>query len=356
MPCETALSGAVSNGHFDVTVILLQAGAVVSLSYVGADVLARAMARGFGAAVELLLSKSIQVGEWALEEAFKGISPRISDMLLDKISDVDAVAYFSNALLPASQEGHYDLTKALLERGAKTNVTDASGMSALSLAAGNGHESVFKLLLHHEALNFIDVNYKCHPLYAASRAGHSKIIQLLPLDDIGLDIIYESAVVALQFGSFDAVELLLKRFNPCQLGIQYNVLVEATRAAVRRGNHRLVKLLLQYGVDANTMGSNGSSLLHNMFIPERAPLGEKSVRIGFSRRMAMADLLLQYGARGSTPSPDAFGHVKQQYVEMVHALQSKVMFRERAGGRDFIPYQVSLETLEDGEIRLHVSR
>ena len=61
-----------------------------------------------------------------------------------------ANAYDSNgrtALMLASQEGHCQVVRLLLERGAKVDLQDSKGWSALMLACQAGHCEVAELLL-----------------------------------------------------------------------------------------------------------------------------------------------------------------------------------------------------------------
>ncbi|KXH46440.1 pfs domain-containing protein [Colletotrichum nymphaeae SA-01] len=285
-PWKTALGAAALNSHEEIVGILLDEGAVASLSSNGVDILAHY----WQTVIEVLRSTGVEVGERALEASKTSttVSLQISLMLLSKMSHADTVAYFSNVLVPVSREGHFEIAHALIERGANTNATNADGMSALSLAAAKGHEKIVKLLLHHEALVSIEFDYKCHPLYTASCGNQSKIIKLMPLDDIGADTVYESVLSALQFDCFDAAEELLKHFSPRRnrrVNIPQEILQNALQHACFHGKHRLVKKLLENGASANEVDKNGASLLQN---PYR------------SSRPVIADLLLQHSARGST--------------------------------------------------------
>merc|ERR1711998_338955 len=51
------------------------------------------------------------------------------------------------ALLVAAGGGHYSVAKFLIENGAKTNVKDNAGWTALHHAAQNGNEATVELLL-----------------------------------------------------------------------------------------------------------------------------------------------------------------------------------------------------------------
>ena len=52
-----------------------------------------------------------------------------------------------NALDRAAANGHKDVVKLLLDRGAEVNAKDGVGWSALHLAAREGHKDVVLLLL-----------------------------------------------------------------------------------------------------------------------------------------------------------------------------------------------------------------
>ena len=51
----------------------------------------------------------------------------------------------------AALKGHLKVVKLLLLRGAKVNIKDIRGNTALSYATGKGHASVCQVLLKHNA-------------------------------------------------------------------------------------------------------------------------------------------------------------------------------------------------------------
>ena len=95
---------------------------------------------------------------------------------------------FSGHNSDAAQEGHQDIVKFLLEKGADVNATMKDGRSALYKASKNGHTEVVRLLL--EAAD-IEVNAKdntvASPLYMASQEGHTEVVTLL-LEATDIDI------------------------------------------------------------------------------------------------------------------------------------------------------------------------
>ncbi|KAK1468711.1 hypothetical protein CMEL01_00478 [Colletotrichum melonis] len=332
-PRKTALEAAALNSHEEIVGILLNEGAVASLSSTGVDILARY----WQTVIEVLRSTGVEVGERAVEASMRSItlSLQISLMLLSKMSHADTVAYFSNVLVPASREGHFEIAHALIERGAKTNVTDADGMSALSLAAAKGHEKIVKLLLHHEALVSIEFDYKCHPLHTASCGNQSKIIKLMPLDDIRADTVYESVLSALHFDCFDAAEELLKHFSTRRnrrFNIPQEILQNALQHACFHGKHRLVKKLLENGASANEVDKNGVSLLQEMYR---------------SSRLIIADLLLQHSAKGRTQEFTIDPHFIIQCERFFLGVAGVAKIYKRR--EDYLAYNVCVEIGEGGK-------
>lgn len=73
----------------------------------------------------------------------------MADFLIKAGANIELGA--STPLMEAAQEGHVELTKLLLESGAKVNATSATGDTALSYACENGHTDVADLLLKYNA-------------------------------------------------------------------------------------------------------------------------------------------------------------------------------------------------------------
>lgn len=77
----------------------------------------------------------------------------------------------------ASQKGHVDTVKLLLERGAQVNTVDGPyGNSALHVASWSGHTGVVRLLIDHAEL---EVNSKKKDGFMlASMNGHVDTVKL----------------------------------------------------------------------------------------------------------------------------------------------------------------------------------
>ena len=79
----------------------------------------------------------------------------------------------------ASQEGHDDIVRLLLDHGADANRSDNDGWSSLHAASQEGHDTVVRLLLDHGADVKRSDNDGWSPLHAASQGGHDTIVRLL---------------------------------------------------------------------------------------------------------------------------------------------------------------------------------
>jgi len=107
------------------------------------------------------------------QAAAEGDTARVAT-LLDVGTDVDAATpYGATALTYASDKGHTEVVRLLLERGADPNVEDTFyHQTPLAWALGKGHFDVAELLLEHGATG---AEYQV--LFAAARAGHTGLAQ-----------------------------------------------------------------------------------------------------------------------------------------------------------------------------------
>ncbi|XP_070555789.1 serine/threonine-protein phosphatase 6 regulatory ankyrin repeat subunit B-like isoform X2 [Ptychodera flava] len=82
-------------------------------------------------------------------------------------------------LLVASEQGHIEIVKILLQHNARVDVFDEHGKAALHLAAENGHVEVADVLLWHKA--FVNAKSKLGvtPLHLGAQSGFNKLVKLL---------------------------------------------------------------------------------------------------------------------------------------------------------------------------------
>eukprot|EP00733_Pompholyxophrys_punicea_P001353 Pompholyxophrys_punicea_v1_NODE_640_length_1540_cov_18.216835.p1 type:complete len:209 gc:universal NODE_640_length_1540_cov_18.216835:373-999(+) len=87
-----------------------------------------------------------------LYSASRGNIEGVQLIIENELIDIDTGDYDKRtALHVAAGEGHYDIVKYLVERGASVNVKDRTGGTPLSDSIRAGHERVSKYLLEHGA-------------------------------------------------------------------------------------------------------------------------------------------------------------------------------------------------------------
>lgn len=81
--------------------------------------------------------------------SFAAVSGQLGmmDFLLSQGADINEVSRGSTVLAMAVENGRFDLVKALIERGAKTDFIDESGASLLMIAVQNRKAETVKVLL-----------------------------------------------------------------------------------------------------------------------------------------------------------------------------------------------------------------
>jgi ankyrin repeat protein len=153
-------------------------------------------------------------------------------------------------LLVASRNGHEEVVRALLSRGANVNANDKAHQTSLHIAARKGHEGIVRMLLDHgAAIDAKDEGGLTALERAASRRQEETVRILLghgadvnEMDQDGSTLLHKAAHV---------------------------------------GHEALVKILLDHGADVNAKNQNGRTVLQ-----EAAIEGYK----------ATAEILLKYGA------------------------------------------------------------
>jgi hypothetical protein len=118
---------------------------------------------------------------------FCGFSELAKWLITTHAEDVNAKCYDDRAPLHvASQEGHVDAVRVLLDHGAHVNLQDGADWMPLHFASLEGNLKVVQLLLEHEAtLNALTVS-DSSPVYLASLRGHLEVVRLLC--DHGADV------------------------------------------------------------------------------------------------------------------------------------------------------------------------
>lgn len=117
-------------------------------------------------------------------EAIKKSDAKVVSRLLSNVVNINAlwedqIGNKSTALMLASERGHQEIVRLLLEAGADVNVRPEGGPTALILAANRGHTRIVNTLLQNGA----DVNarneFGATPLINAAARGYREIVELL---------------------------------------------------------------------------------------------------------------------------------------------------------------------------------
>ena len=87
--------------------------------------------------------------------------------------------YGHTALMKATENSHIDIIRILLEKGANPNIRNELGYTPLISASREGHIEIVRLLLENGADPNIKNNWGETPLMMASISGHSDIVRLL---------------------------------------------------------------------------------------------------------------------------------------------------------------------------------
>jgi uncharacterized protein len=142
---NTALIYAALAGHGDIIELLLRSSADVKLkNKMGQDCQEAARSRGHDQALTILRGAELLllIRDGDIKRAYE---------LLDSGLDVNVQAIGSwTPLMVAALENRSEMAEALLERGAKTDIKNAQGLTAEMIAHRKGHERIAELLRTHE--------------------------------------------------------------------------------------------------------------------------------------------------------------------------------------------------------------
>ena len=85
----------------------------------------------------------------------------------------------NTALSIASENGHSNVVKLLLDKGSQVDIMNTDGWTALMKASQSGYKDVVKLLLKHGAQVNLQSRDGCSALLLASEAGYIEIVKKL---------------------------------------------------------------------------------------------------------------------------------------------------------------------------------
>ena len=141
--------------------------------------------------------------------AYCGFSELAKWLITAHTEDVNAKCYDDRTPLhAASQEGHVDAVRLLLDHGAHVDSQEYDKWMPLHFASDEGHPKVVQLLLEHETPLNSRSTYGLSPIYLASRSGHLEVVRLLLSH--GADVLGETPFQrATANGHHDIAQLLL---------------------------------------------------------------------------------------------------------------------------------------------------
>ncbi|XP_050294137.1 ankyrin repeat and KH domain-containing protein 1-like isoform X2 [Anthonomus grandis grandis] len=252
---ESPLTLAACGGHVDLAMLLIERGAnIEEVNDEGYTPLMEAAREGHEEMVHLLLGQGANINaqtdetqETALTLACCGGFTEVADILLKGGADIELGA--STPLMEASQEGHLELVRFLLEYGANVNAVTQTNDTALTYACENGHTDVAELLIQYGA----DIEHESEggrtPLMKACRAGHLCTVKFLI--DKGANVRKQTTnndhtplSLACAGGHLSVVQLLLENNADPNHKLKDNstMLIEAAKG----GHTNVVQLLLDY--------------------------------------------------------------------------------------------------------------
>ena len=244
-------------------------------------------------------------------------------------------------LMYAAQEGNRARAEWLLKRGARLELADSDGYTALARASARGYTEVVELLLDKGALAS---GASRPPLYDASSNGLLDIVRMLlehgadPNFPIQTGHCSTPLIGASANGNVEVVHLLLDKGATVDLAR----LSGATPCymAARHGHKEVLKLLLARGADVNGATPVGTPL-HGACFDEYA---------------AIISVLLAKGANVDTPHPTDGTTPLQEASHHGHVEAVKALLRggARVTGKTIAALATAPKFPVLGEVVLHV--
>ncbi|XP_046551064.1 ankyrin repeat domain-containing protein 17-like [Haliotis rubra] len=222
---RTPVMWASGRGHREVVELLASKGAIVSLvGRFGINILHTACLGG-----------DEQVVKYVLSQTMLDINGR--------------VGCGRTAVMLAAENGHKDVVKLLVEKGAVMSLVDETGDNVLHCACRGGDEKVVKYILSQE---MVDINSRGHgkrtPVMVAGEKGHKEVVELL-LHRACYD------------GRVDVVKDVLS-LNSVDINSRGNKRRTPVMVAEERGHTEVVKLLVKHEANLSIKDDHGNNILH----------------------------------------------------------------------------------------------
>jgi ankyrin repeat protein len=276
------LTEAIEKGSEEITEFLINSGADVNcLNYWGKTPLELVTEKGWIKIVKLLLDKEAEVNNNEYSQSLINASREghfeIVKSLIFKGAIINGKSRFGDtALIHSARKGHFEIVKELVEQGAdinyinkdenKDDIDERKEQTALISAIQNGHENVAIFLIENGADINIKVNKYTFPLILASQKGHIKIVEKLIENEAHLNVKNakgsNALIEAITFDHFDIAKLLI--VNGADVNIKaidkeggYNALCISSA----KGRTDIVSILLNHNANVNIENYYGETPL-----------------------------------------------------------------------------------------------
>jgi len=189
-------------------------------------------------------------------------------LLRDKVSGIDfpTTILKQSSLWLASQYGHIDSVKWLIEQNADIDFKSSDGFTSIDVASANNRYEVVKFLLEHKASTNIHDLTGTYPIHIGASKGFTDIISLLVnYSDINIRTNNEHKITALylasQDGELEIVKILANK------GADLNIVrasngMPPLHVSMQKKHLEVAKELLTRGAEVNIVDSYGWIALH----------------------------------------------------------------------------------------------
>ncbi|XP_066256212.1 ankyrin-3-like isoform X3 [Euwallacea similis] len=165
-----------------------------------------------------------------------------------------------NALHLAAKDGHVDIARELLKRGAIVDAATKKGNTALHIASLAGQEEVVRLLVQHGASLNVQSQNGFTPLYMAAQENHDGVVKYLLSKGANQTLATEDGftplAVAMQQGHDKVVAVLLENDT------RGKVRLPALHIAAKKDDVKAATLLLQNEHNPDVTSKSGFTPLH----------------------------------------------------------------------------------------------
>ncbi|XP_063920116.1 ankyrin-3-like isoform X2 [Zophobas morio] len=197
----------------------------------------------------------------ALHLAAKDGHVEIARELLKRGAIVDAATKKGNtALHIASLAGQEEIVRLLIQHGASLNVQSQNGFTPLYMAAQENHDGCVRYLLSKGANQTLATEDGFTPLAVAMQQGHDKVVAVLLENDIKGKVRLPALHIAAKKDDVKAAALLLQNeHNP---DITSKSGFTPLHIAAHYGNDKVASLLYDKGADVNYAAKHNITPLH----------------------------------------------------------------------------------------------